>query len=158
MGLSLRKRWGGETLSFIFYRESQEVRIYITPVILNEQRKEKSSIVLKTVLLDSKLVSHFSYSNMKLFHIIFSVLILIFSFSMPEIFSQDEPKKSCNEIYELKNESFKNKVFLESGKFLLDIVSNPKPNCNLKLVFKKGIASLIYLTRLLFLVNNRMED
>jgi|JI10StandDraft_1071094.scaffolds.fasta_scaffold207100_2 hypothetical protein len=78
---------------------------------------------------------------MKLFDFIHSLFILIFYLGALAVFPQGNPE-SCIEIYELKNESFKNKVFLESGKFLFDIVSNPKPNCNLKLVFKNGISHI----------------
>jgi hypothetical protein len=77
---------------------------------------------------------------MKLVHFIFSVAILIVYFNSSLIISQDHFKKPCSQIYELKNESFKNKVFQESEKFLLEIISNSKQNCNLKLVFKNGIS------------------
>ena len=77
---------------------------------------------------------------MKLVHFTFSVAILIVYFNSSLIISQDHFKKPCNQIYELKNESFKNQVFQESEKFLSEIILNSKQNCDLKLVFKNGIS------------------
>lgn len=78
---------------------------------------------------------------MKLFYLIHSLFILIFYLGASKLFSQHAPE-SCNKIYELKNESFKNKVFLELEKYLFEIVSNSKPSCNLKIVFKDGISHI----------------
>lgn len=79
---------------------------------------------------------------MRLYNFTIFLIFLFFYSNSSIVLAQDESKKSCSEIYELKNESFKDRIFNNSGKFLLDIISNSKPNCNLKLVFKNGISHI----------------